>query len=398
MTASLVALFGLMFAATVWSFSGHPRPAVGADWAWQRFQATTFFGGLNGLRAASVLAVIWYHVSGVHDFNLLNHGNKGVSLFFGISGFLVTTLMLRERRRTGTVSLRGFYVRRTLRIFPLYYAVLALYCVLVALTFNGSPKAAEFWANLPAFLTYTSNWFVSADNAGQHGVTFYFAWSLATEEQFYLFWPPLLLLVLRWTGSKLAGAATALALVALQMLAAQHGGTFLATVAGSLAAPILFGAAFALLLDEKAVFVRLYPVLGHDAAAPASLVLLLALLQFDQTGVFTQFVIAFFVASVCVREDTVLHPALAWKPADYVGSISYGVYLMHMLAVNGVRRVVGHVEGVDIFVLTALVTIALAGLSFRYFEQPVLGIRRRWTRAAPAAATPTPASPTGGLA
>ena len=159
------------------------------------FMSVRNFSALDGLRAVSVLAVIWSHASGVHDLALLNQGRRGVDFFFAISGFLITTLLLREHSRSGGISLRDFYFRRTLRIFPLYYAVLCLYCVLAFLTLSGKPKGAEFWNNLPAFLTYTSNWFVSADHAGD-GVTFYFAWSLATEEQFYLFWPPLMVLAL----------------------------------------------------------------------------------------------------------------------------------------------------------------------------------------------------------
>jgi peptidoglycan/LPS O-acetylase OafA/YrhL len=160
------------------------------------FSGTSRFAALDGLRAFSVLAVIWTHVTGPHAVNLLNQGNKGVDLFFAISGFLVTNLLIREWRRDGSISLRNFFIRRTLRIFPLYYAVLSMYCVLVFATFRGTPKAAEFWQNFPAFATYTSNWFVNLDNGAEHGVTFYFAWSLATEEQFYLFWPPLLAAVL----------------------------------------------------------------------------------------------------------------------------------------------------------------------------------------------------------
>ena len=91
------------------------------------------FGSLDGLRCLSILAVLWHH-SGVDiDFPLFHRGQLGVRLFFAISGFLITSLLIRERVRHGEVSLRKFYVRRSLRIFPLYYAILLTYVVVVAI-------------------------------------------------------------------------------------------------------------------------------------------------------------------------------------------------------------------------------------------------------------------------
>ena len=93
----------------------------------RRFVETRHFPALDGLRGLSILAVIWHHA--VDPAGIW--GYFGVSLFFAISGFLITTLLLRERAATGRISLRNFYMRRTLRIFPLYYAVVALYVVVV---------------------------------------------------------------------------------------------------------------------------------------------------------------------------------------------------------------------------------------------------------------------------
>ena len=115
---------------------------------------------------------------------LLTRANEGVSLFFVVSGFLITTLLPRERSATGNISLKSFYLRRTLRIFLVYYSILGLYVILV-LERHTEP-GAQFWYNLPFFATYTSNWFVPANS---DRIFFLFAWSLATEEQFYLFWP-----------------------------------------------------------------------------------------------------------------------------------------------------------------------------------------------------------------
>jgi peptidoglycan/LPS O-acetylase OafA/YrhL len=302
-----------------------------------------------------------------------------VDLFFAISGFLVTTLLLREYRRNGRISIREFYMRRTLRIFPLYYAVLALYCVLVFVAMRGTPKAAEFWANLPAFATYTSNWFVNLNNAATHGVTFYFAWSLATEEQFYLFWPSLMVLLLLGIKREWILALAAGVLLLVQIYAASLGGaTLLATVFASLAPAILFGVAFAVLLNDRACFGVLYRVLGLKFAAPVAFLLLLVLLQIGASRLLSSAVMAVLVAAVCIREDTYLHPILRWRPAAFVGTISYGIYLMHMLAANAARAVVGHPMGVDVFLLTTPLVIAMAYVSYRFFESPILRYKDRF--------------------
>lgn len=346
--------------------------------AFDVFNSTSYFCGLDSLRAFSVIAVIWTHVTNQNATGLLSQGDKGVDLFFAISGFLVTTLLLREFNREGRISLRDFYVRRTLRIFPLYYAVLGLYCVLVFLTLRNTPKASEFWSNLPAFATFTSNWFVDLANGADHGVTFYFAWSLAVEEQFYLFWPMLMVFLLCKVKSYWLLLLAAVILIGAQILAANHGDVmFFAKAIGSLAPPILMGASFAVVLNRRAGFNALYSVLGNRFAAPAAGVLLLVLLQSEAQAILIQLVMATLVASVCMREDTFLHPILTWRPAVFVGTISYGVYLMHMLAANLVRKVLGHTMGIDVFIITTLLVIGVAWLSFKYFEAPLIRFGRR---------------------
>lgn len=124
------------------------------------FRNRRIFGSLDGLRALSVVAVIWHHTTGPHVSALLASGPHGVTLFFAISGFLIVTLLLRERDRAGRIDLKAFYIRRSLRIFPLYYAVIAVYTLLVCVVERNNPVGREFFNNLPFFLIYTSNWFV----------------------------------------------------------------------------------------------------------------------------------------------------------------------------------------------------------------------------------------------
>ena len=100
--------------------------------SYETYRATGFFSSLDGLRCLSILAVIWVHTGiRLEGLRLTYQGHLGVDLFFAISGFLITTLLLREREERGRISLRAFYIRRSLRIFPLYYTVVLLYVIVV---------------------------------------------------------------------------------------------------------------------------------------------------------------------------------------------------------------------------------------------------------------------------
>jgi len=348
---------------------------------------TPYFGALDGLRAIAVLGVIWQHVAGHHE-GALGRTGLGVSLFFAISGFLITTLLLREQRRNGSFSVRRFYIRRTLRIFPLYFAVLAVYVLLVALTRHDSAQGAQFFDNLPAYATYTSNWFVQGTVA--QNAIFYHAWSLATEEQFYLVWPALLLGVLtlvRTPARALALACTALAIGVLGDQLATHaidGSSFGLTVVRSIATPICLGAILAAVLHHRAGYDRAGRVLGSRWAAPLLALALLATLQ-ALPAFWVELCMALLVAAVCVREDHALAAGLSAGPLRLVGVVSYGVYLMHMLAANAVRPLLGHDFGVDVFAAAAVVAIAMAYLSYRFFETPILRLKTRFGGATPPA-------------
>jgi len=130
--------------------------------SYTRFREVRFFGSLDGLRALSIVGVIWFHswwstpyYPTLASLPVLRQGEWGVHIFFAISGFLITTLLLREQNRSGTISIRDFYIRRSLRIWPLYYATVAIYAVIMLTFQRGSGRAHTFFHYLPGFLTYT---------------------------------------------------------------------------------------------------------------------------------------------------------------------------------------------------------------------------------------------------
>ncbi len=154
--------------------------------------ANKILPSVDGLRGISILIVIIAHINAHYGIQSLHHlfaaGIVGVYMFFVISGFLITTLLIKEKRKTGTISLRKFYSRRTLRIFPLaylYIATIAVLSVIFSIQISGLDftVAILYLANFTQFYTPT--------------YLLHHFWSLAVEEQFYLFIAPLLKLKLR---------------------------------------------------------------------------------------------------------------------------------------------------------------------------------------------------------
>ena len=159
---------------------------------YDHFRARPYFAELDGLRAISVLMVVSVHLKYPQVWNLSGH--LGVRIFFILSGFLITTLALREEARRGYLSVGGFMIRRSFRIFPLYYLTLLLYLVVLLLT--GRPEQKEAIVGvLPAFafyypeVPYFYEWFPVRP--------FDHAWSLGIEEKFYLVWPIVMFVLLR---------------------------------------------------------------------------------------------------------------------------------------------------------------------------------------------------------
>jgi peptidoglycan/LPS O-acetylase OafA/YrhL len=341
-----------------------------------------YFASLDGLRCLSILMVIGFHcqLTCTHFFHT---GQYGVSLFFVISGFLITTLLLREKMSAGEISLKNFYVRRTLRIFPLYYATLFIYIGLVIISSHG-PERGAFFHNLPFFFTYTNNWFVDKD-AGEH-VTFAFAWSLATEEQFYLCWPSIVRSAKKWWTplAIILGAATfdmVMELLTGQSFISAHlnlGGTGNRIVT-SIATPICLGCALAYLLHMPRGFAFARPVLANRLTAPLALIALLIAYLFINEPLMIVFMVI-LVGAVCIRSDNGLSWILANPVARYIGTISYGLYLLHMIAMNGTKAV--HKERDWIFFALALaISIAMASASYWMYEVPFLRLKNRFRKA-----------------
>jgi peptidoglycan/LPS O-acetylase OafA/YrhL len=332
------------------------------------------FDSLDGLRAISIAMVIWHHTAPqTVSRGLLHLGSEGVTLFFAISGFLITTLLVREQDRYTRISLKAFFIRRSLRIVPLYFAVLTGYIALVSLIEPNSVAGQAFFRNLIFFATYTSNLFVTLDSR----TIFYFSWSLATEEQFYLVWP----LILVFTRERRLAKVILFVLLALCILLQFLGNNSLSKIPISL----IGGALLALTLHGASGF-RLVSATLRPWGMQLGIILTLVstLLISPNNSTWVHLLCLALVAQCVVQENNIAARLLTWKPAVYVGSISYGMYLLHMLCKHLALKLLG-VIGISAtsFLLfpTTFFVAALAGtLSFRYFESFFLRYKSRFQR------------------
>jgi peptidoglycan/LPS O-acetylase OafA/YrhL len=355
---------------------------------YEAYRTRRHFGSLDGIRAIAILGVLWHHtVPPWPTLPLTARGFLGVDLFFVLSGFLIVTLLLRERERNGEISLRGFYMRRTLRIFPLYYGLLALLALLLLVIVPGSGISADFRANLPFYLTYTSNWI--------HDVSFLaIAWSLATEEQFYLLWPPLEKYLRRFVLPLLA-----LFLVINQAI--NYGLLFPAAharleILQSTFTPILLGVLLAHILHHPQGYATIRRWIGQPFTPLLIALVLLGVVNLPPFGsdisgtprLAIHLLMTLFVAASVVREDHLLRPLLAWSPLVRLGAISYGMYLLHMLVRHVAAAVLARLPfdlPFGIFLLTFVGTVIAAELSFRFWETPFLRMKERWSSHKPLA-------------
>lgn len=349
-----------------------PADALPADEAYRAYRARRRFGNLDGLRFICIFAVLFHHNANLDNpgAEILGRGFLGVDFFFILSGFLITTLLLREADATGRISMRNFYLRRILRIVPVYFFVvtgISTYYVLI----KGRSDLAEL---VPFYYLFLSNFLT-------HDIPLLtITWSLSVEEQYYLLCPMVLALMPRkWL------VPTCLVLIALNV-ASKMGllgidpvaaGPLLFRLPNATYAPIILGSLVAILLHRPDTFARARAIAGGRYAPVAAAVFLLAFLAFgpvDLVGLPNLLVhctMAFLLVSLVVHEKTVFTPFLANPVIARVGVVSYGMYLYHHLALDLVSRVTGLPAAQGNLVVLGLyfvLTYLIAEVSFHTLE------------------------------
>lgn len=322
---------------------------------------------------------------------ILRRGFLGVDFFFVLSGFLITTLLLRETQTNGRFSLRGFYWRRMLRIIPVYFLVVTA----VAFYYIGIKGETGYLDQLPYYYIFLSNFLMS--DIPLLAPT----WSLSVEEQYYLVWPlmllvlpgrailPALILLIGVNVVAVLGFLSPLGIRAFEWDALRVA-MFSATYA-----PILIGSVIAVILHRPQGFAILFQLFSHPFACLGSFVLLGLLVQVLPTdlrglpNLTIHLVMAASLIGIVVREDNVLRPILTLRPVARIGEISYGVYLYHLIALHGANIILMRLNitnGWTVLALYFLLSVVISELSFRTFERFFMGFRQKgWGRVVRAA-------------
>ncbi|MBW0115007.1 acyltransferase family protein [Pseudonocardia abyssalis] len=333
------------------------------------YRATTRFPALDGLRGIAAAMVIIFHYGG-ERWGWLS-GWIGVHIFFVLSGFLITTLALREEQRRGRLSLGNFYIRRSLRILPVYFVVLAL--VVGVAWLRGEWESSGLAPLMPYYLTFNGE-FVGPGQPHGH------VWTLGVEQKFYLVWPLLAFAVVFASRVRL-GVSVAL-LVLLLALCPVHNAfiSYVPIVAGCLLAVVLhtrtgFDALAVLMRPATATFVALVFIVIHLAVVEA-------VAWFGSDGP----VILLYSVPVVVLVTSLLGTGptvwiLSTKPMTFLGDRSYSLYLVQGLAGVIAASVVPRFGVLSSSTaLAVLVTsLLLADLLYRGVEKPFIGLGRTWT-------------------
>ena len=352
-------------------------------------EASLYFPGLNGIRALASLIVLIAHLDEellkfeLEILNAVELGRFAVSIFFALSGFLITYLLLMEKAKTGTISIKDFYIRRMLRIWPLYFIYL-----LIALGL-GKIMGFDFaWWALWLTIFFAPNvpgW------RGQHIVFTEHYWSLGVEEQFYLFWPWLL------RQSKHAGIAILSFLVGFYVIklgfrfglggfsfpyVIMHLARFDCMAIGGLGAWLLW----------KGIPAHFQKVIFHPATQIAVwLGLIFILSHWMRLFTFIEHqLVAFFTTLLILNVTSNPKPILRLegKTWTFLGSISFGLYVWHPILIQNFSAIflpleIPNLPKQIIYITVSIaISILMAYISLRLIEKPFLKFKNKFAHVA----------------
>jgi peptidoglycan/LPS O-acetylase OafA/YrhL len=345
--------------------------------------------GLDGVRAVAVLLVVGLHFGSmwadVRPGGILPGGYAGVDIFFVLSGFLITTLLVGEKSAVGGVGFKKFYARRALRLLPALYTVLIAFA-LYTLWVGGSLRTV--FEEIVAVVLYAANFAqiyrLPVMIKSGIGMT----WSLAIEEQFYLVWPALLVLgILRFARTRAAVLCTIGAGIAasalIRLVIWNWGSGFPAAYMrpDARADGLLIGALCAFLWRWDLVPTRW---LSHAAVVSAAFLVTVAAFHrndgFDYNGGFTLISAAagVIVLAIVLDVSPLVRP-MEWAPLRMIGKVSYGLYLWHGLALRiAAHALAGHTDNRMVLALVGAIVAAVAvTASWVLIEQPFLRLKSR---------------------
>jgi peptidoglycan/LPS O-acetylase OafA/YrhL len=350
-----------------------------------------YMPGLDGLRAIAVLAVIAYHL----DFGWAPGGLLGVGVFFTLSGYLITDLLLGTRAATGSLKLGEFWIRRARRLLPALFLMMAV--VVAWITLFERSFLPGLRGDVIAATFYVSNWWNIAREAS------YFArfgpppplehlWSLAVEEQFYLIWPWLVWLGLRLTRKRPVAAGVTLTGLALGLSTASVIAMWVLYQPGvdptrvyegtdTRVFGLLIGAALALVWPSRALSASLatrWRVLLDGVGVAGLLVIALLIWRTSEYSPFLYHGgILLLTIGTTATVAALAHPAsllgvaVGWAPLRWIGVRSYGIYLWHWPIIVLTTPSLEQKPTLTLQVLQVAATIIVSALSWHFVEEPI---------------------------
>ena len=357
-----------------------------------------YLPGLDGLRAIAVGAVLLYH-AGV---SWLPGGFLGVEVFFMISGYLITALLLSEWHQHGRLDLRTFWIRRARRLLPVLYLLLIV--VLAFAVIRLPDEVARLRGDALAAFGYVTNWYFIFRQQSYFEVIgrpslFQHLWSLAIEEQFYVIWPPILALMLRrWSQRRLLavllGTAVASSLLMAILYRPHVDPSRVYYGTDTRAAGLLLGSALAVAWAPWRTLGRAtrQTIVWLDRAGVGAIMLLIVLFtRLDQSQTFLYrggfaliaLATATAIAGTVAPGARLLPALLDSRPLRWIGERSYSLYLWHWPLFAVTRPEIDtRLSGLPLLILRLGLAIVLADISYRWFETPIRrgALGRLWAR------------------
>lgn len=355
-------------------------------------KSQVYLPGLNGIRAIAAVAVVISHITNMLNwFGLENRVNNevynykfgefGVTIFFTLSGFLITFLILKEKEAIGTVKIKDFYIRRILRIWPLYYLILIISIITILIfKINFLPKAIPYYIFLAANIPFILH---EALPLLAH------YWSLGVEEQFYLVFPTIaklpnrkilkysLLFILIYFGIKLL-------LYFMQKITGNQFVIYEAIMVLRFHIMSIGVVAAIFYYYKNEIFMA---ITTHKMAQILSwlCVLLLVINKFHISSVINHEFIS--IVTVCLIMGQITRSSfinLENKIFDFIGKISYGIYVIHMVLILYLSNFIGKLSGnvlnyILVYILVLACTIFFSWISYEFFEKKFLKMKEKYS-------------------
>jgi len=352
-----------------------------------------YLPSIDSLRALAVLAVIIYHV----DVNYLPGGFLGVDLFFVLSGYLISSLIIKEYRKTGSLNLYNFYIRRARRLLPAVYFMITVGLVVMVL-FNEVLLRKSHLDAIFGYI-YSSNWwyiFHKLDYFDSFGAQspFKHLWSLAIEEQFYMIFPLLFLLINRKKKSKdgtyklnknflyVVLGLILLSLIAHILLFDINNISRIYFGTDTRAFSLLVGVVGAILYPMEKLHTKVTPQqnLMYSVVSLASIATLITVMIYTSEyntwlyrgGFLLVAILGLIVIISSGKQHTLMSRLLSFKPVVFIGKISYSLYLWHfpVLVLTTPVSEIGN-PNIIFVILRVILTFALATASYLFVETPI---------------------------